>query len=189
MPGVERSRIKTRQSIEHAQVMGALIVILSTLTAFFVLALLVLTFREFICLLTYLWKKAALVGFYMLLAVAGYYGAKYYLDTMSAGAIGILIVFILNAFSYRAYRQTYHELLAQQGLGSSRRIGRKKLLEVYRLGGKPVDRCQLCSEQGLTLDIHHIVPLSEGGNNELPNLQLLCPNCHRREHDEMRVSG
>lgn len=168
--------------------MGALIVILSTLIAFFVLALLVLIFREFICLLTYLWKKATLVGFYIFLAIAGYYGAKYYLDAMSAGAIGILGVFILNVFSYRAYRQTYHELLAQQGLRSSKRIGRKKLLEVYRLGGKPVDRCQLCNEQGLTLDIHHIVPLSEGGNNEFSNLQLLCPNCHRREHDEMRLS-
>ena len=166
--------------------MGTLIVILLVIAAFFALALIVLTFREFICLLSYLWKKAALVGFYLLLAVAGYYGAKYYRDSMSAGAVGILIVFIFNAFSYRPYRKAYYELLDMQGLGASRRIGRKKLLEVYRLGGKPTDRCEFCNETGLTLDIHHIVPLAEGGNNELPNLKLLCPNCHRRQHDEMR---
>lgn len=166
--------------------MGALIVTLAVILAFFVLALLVLTLREFVCLLTYLWKKAFLVSVYILLAVAGYYGAKLYLDSASAGAVGILIALVLNTFSYRSYRQNYYELLAKGGLGASRRIGRKKLLDVYRLGGKPIDRCELCGEGGLTLDIHHIVPIAEGGNNELPNLKLLCPNCHRRQHDRMR---
>lgn len=166
--------------------MGPLIAILFSIAAFLLLALLVLTVREFICLLTYLWRRALWVGFYILMGAAGYFGSKLYVDPLSAAALGLLIVFILNAFSYRSYRKDYQELLAKSGLGDSRRIGRKKLLEVYRLGGKSTDWCELCGEGGLTLDIHHTLPLSEGGNNELSNLKLLCPNCHRRMHDEMR---
>lgn len=30
----------------------------------------------------------------------------------------------------------------------------------------------------LTLDIHHIIEVSEGGGNEPSNLICLCPNCH-----------
>lgn len=166
--------------------MGTLIAILFALVAFFVLALLVLTFREVLCLLSYLWRRMLWVAVYILLGLAAYLAAKRYLDPMSSAAVGILSVFTLNAFAYQAYRRRYQEMLAQSGLGDSRRISRKKLLEVYRLGGKSTDYCEMCGESGLTLDIHHKLPLSEGGNNEFSNLKLLCPNCHRREHDEMR---
>lgn len=29
-------------------------------------------------------------------------------------------------------------------------------------------------------EIHHIVPVSEGGSGELDNLIMLCPNCHKK---------
>jgi hypothetical protein len=35
----------------------------------------------------------------------------------------------------------------------------------------------------LTLDIHHIEKVSDGGGNSPENLIALCPNCHRRYHD------
>lgn len=28
-------------------------------------------------------------------------------------------------------------------------------------------------------ELHHIIPISEGGSNEMENLILLCPNCHK----------
>lgn len=31
-------------------------------------------------------------------------------------------------------------------------------------------------------DVHHIIPVCEGGKNELSNLITLCPNCHRLAH-------
>ncbi len=34
----------------------------------------------------------------------------------------------------------------------------------------------------LTLDIHHMVEVSEGGGNETSNLLCLCPNCHALYH-------
>lgn len=32
------------------------------------------------------------------------------------------------------------------------------------------------------LEVHHIVPLSEGGHDSVANAIALCPNCHRRNH-------
>ena len=32
------------------------------------------------------------------------------------------------------------------------------------------------------LEVHHIKPLSEGGEDSLENVQAICPNCHRKMH-------
>ncbi|MCU7196714.1 HNH endonuclease [Turicibacter sanguinis] len=32
------------------------------------------------------------------------------------------------------------------------------------------------------LEVHHKIPLSEGGNDNLKNTIALCPNCHRELH-------
>lgn len=55
---------------------------------------------------------------------------------------------------------------------------------VLRANGK----CQLCGEDapfidnnGLPyLEMHHIVPVTEGGESIISNLSALCPNCHRK---------
>jgi len=40
-------------------------------------------------------------------------------------------------------------------------------------------RCAVPTCRGiLAIDIHHIVPVKEGGPNELFNLIALCPTCH-----------
>ena len=36
------------------------------------------------------------------------------------------------------------------------------------------------------LHVHHIVPLSKGGTNNLSNLRTLCEDCHKRLHPHMR---
>ncbi|MCB9083289.1 MAG: HNH endonuclease [Bdellovibrionaceae bacterium] len=40
---------------------------------------------------------------------------------------------------------------------------------------------QRCSETKF-LEVHHIKPLSLGGNNHLENLTLLCSGHHRAQH-------
>ena len=35
---------------------------------------------------------------------------------------------------------------------------------------------------GPTAEIHHKTPLSEGGTNDVENLTVLCPDCHRQKH-------
>ncbi|HDY7447493.1 TPA: HNH endonuclease [Vibrio vulnificus] len=32
------------------------------------------------------------------------------------------------------------------------------------------------------LEVHHIIPLSQGGLDSLENVISLCPNCHRKIH-------
>jgi len=52
-------------------------------------------------------------------------------------------------------------------------------------------QCQNCGTKRRVLHIHHKVPLSKGGSNDLENLITLCNDCHEVEHsaleDEMRL--
>jgi len=32
------------------------------------------------------------------------------------------------------------------------------------------------------LEVHHVLPLAEGGDDTVENAEALCPNCHRRKH-------
>ena len=44
--------------------------------------------------------------------------------------------------------------------------------------------CQICLSKGkyvTATEVDHIVPLKEGGTNELNNLQSLCKSCHSRK--------
>jgi hypothetical protein len=45
-------------------------------------------------------------------------------------------------------------------------------------------RCGNCGASGpdVALHVHHIVPLSRGGSNQLSNLRTLCNACHRQVH-------
>ena len=42
-------------------------------------------------------------------------------------------------------------------------------------------RCRRCSKAG-RLEIHHIIPLSQNGTNDLENLETLCRGCHIEAH-------
>ena len=47
--------------------------------------------------------------------------------------------------------------------------------------------CERCFERGIlveTEEIHHKLPLSEGGTHDRRNLIALCKSCHSREHAE-----
>lgn len=46
-------------------------------------------------------------------------------------------------------------------------------------------RCQSCGQLATakTLELDHIEPLSQGGTNDLSNLQTLCRRCNRRKAD------
>ncbi|MFU8787539.1 MAG: HNH endonuclease [Methylobacter sp.] len=32
------------------------------------------------------------------------------------------------------------------------------------------------------MEVHHIVPLSQGGEDTIEYVVALCPNCHRKRH-------
>jgi len=41
--------------------------------------------------------------------------------------------------------------------------------------------CVVCADNH-ELEVHHRIPLAEGGTNELRNLELRCRPCHLRAH-------
>jgi 5-methylcytosine-specific restriction endonuclease McrA len=48
--------------------------------------------------------------------------------------------------------------------------------------------CVICSWNEAHCDDHHIIPLSEGGLNQLNNIVIICPNCHRVIHESNKYS-
>ena len=66
-------------------------------------------------------------------------------------------------------------------------IRRRKVIE------RDGEHCSKCRTGG-RLHLHHVSPLSRGGDNKISNLKLLCENCHSKEHggrafsDEFRES-
>ena len=43
--------------------------------------------------------------------------------------------------------------------------------------------CMRCGWDEARCDAHHIVPKAQGGLNTIANGKVLCPNCHRVEHE------
>jgi 5-methylcytosine-specific restriction endonuclease McrA len=46
--------------------------------------------------------------------------------------------------------------------------------------------CCNCTARGTRLDVHHIVPIGQGGSNRLTNLAVLCFECHKLIHPWMK---
>lgn len=51
------------------------------------------------------------------------------------------------------------------------------------------DNCQRCGEttfykknNQMFFEVHHILPLSRGGEDKVDNLSKICPTCHREAH-------
>lgn len=42
-------------------------------------------------------------------------------------------------------------------------------------------QCQVCGST-TSLSVHHIIPLSAGGDSTTNNLRVLCHSCHQKEH-------
>ena len=47
--------------------------------------------------------------------------------------------------------------------------------------------CSSCGWNDCVGDIHHIIPQSKGGTHDHSNLTYLCPNCHRKVHNNQVV--
>ena len=68
-------------------------------------------------------------------------------------------------------------------------IERKKMTYSLRYDVMKRDhfRCRLCgksAEDGVQLEVDHIVPVSKGGKTEISNLQTLCMACNRGKRDK-----
>ena len=55
-------------------------------------------------------------------------------------------------------------------------------LSIYKRDNFTCQDCGRVWKEGDTFNIHHILPRSKGGGDELDNLILLCKPCHMRRH-------
>lgn len=65
----------------------------------------------------------------------------------------------------------------------------KRLTELNKVARKPIanhgwtcSHCGIQSNDPWFFDVDHITPRHKGGSNQVSNLRILCPNCHRRRH-------
>ncbi len=63
-------------------------------------------------------------------------------------------------------------------------VSNRRLIEelIQRDGSK----CSVCGITNAPLEIHHVMPISQGGDNSLNNLVLVCPNCHSSQERQVR---
>jgi hypothetical protein len=55
-------------------------------------------------------------------------------------------------------------------------------LTVARKYRNKLTECEICAINNISLDIHHIIPLSKGGEDSEFNMICVCRNCHSRFH-------
>lgn len=73
---------------------------------------------------------------------------------------------------------------------SDRRKGQKKLLDKYSKGF-----CEICLRKGTeiplpqVLEVHHVVPVEDGGTDDRTNLQIVCTACHKWIHHQRTYLG
>lgn len=61
-----------------------------------------------------------------------------------------------------------------------RKLSQGKLKAVFIRAGASCEKCG--SQKGL--NIHHILPVEQGGEDEVKNLELICRKCHIKAHPE-----
>ena len=71
---------------------------------------------------------------------------------------------------------------------STKRESTYTLRAMLEAEGRNIEVCEVCGQGSVRPDIHHIVPLSEGGTNDPLNLEVVCPNCHRRRQSGRSVA-
>ena len=72
-----------------------------------------------------------------------------------------------NLREYYAQRQTKKQVFDEEFLEARTAVLKR---DGYR--------CVNCGQTGTELHVHHIIPRSEGGTNDLSNLVTLCAKCH-----------
>lgn len=79
-----------------------------------------------------------------------------------------------------------HRPKSRWGHGRGGRPWRRKRLAVLER-----DRftCQTCHRVDTTLECDHIVPVSQGGSDDMSNLEAICVPCHQKKTHEESQAG
>jgi len=93
---------------------------------------------------------------------------------------------------YRIKKERYKHCLACRRIVSRAVLDAKSIKDfskrtVTKIMKRANVCCALCGWKEASCDIHHIVAKSKGGTNNMDNLIILCPNCHRKVHFNLIV--
>lgn len=86
------------------------------------------------------------------------------------------------------YKENYEQIILNSRLSSHTRRCKLKYSkltkDMYYLLILSTDTCTCCKKDLLTnkFEIDHIIPIKNGGTNNIENLQLLCISCNRKKH-------
>lgn len=65
-------------------------------------------------------------------------------------------------------------------------VSKRTASKIFKRMELPCSNCGFYIK-GVVWDIHHIVPRSKGGTNDMNNLTYICPNCHRIAHTDVKL--
>lgn len=96
------------------------------------------------------------------------------------------------AFRGEKIRKSYkkHCLACRRPERKRTKVGSTSILDVSKRTVMKILRranigCSICQWNAASCDIHHIIPKREGGTNDMSNLIVICPNCHRMAHEKI----
>ena len=71
---------------------------------------------------------------------------------------------------------------------SNRRYGRawKRIRDRYVLAHPLCEKCKAEGRLTPVEEVHHIIPLNQGGSNKEENLMSVCHNCHMKIHGQLK---
>ena len=74
----------------------------------------------------------------------------------------------------------------QRGYSPGKRYGRawKRIRDRYVHKHPLCEQCLKAGRYVAVEEVHHIIPLADGGTNEESNLMSLCRSCHEKIHHE-----
>lgn len=93
----------------------------------------------------------------------------------------------MRLFSQYKMGQITKQELIDEGHSRPRRkaLSDRLRAEVFRRDGYRCVDCGSTAKDGATLHVHHIIPVSKGGKNELSNLATNCDRCNLGKSDKI----
>lgn len=96
----------------------------------------------------------------------------------------------------QAYNKKYYEENKEHiKMKTKTNVGSGNGEQVSRLKAKKKckeladNMCELCYAKDTKLDVHHVIPVEEGGTDDQDNLVCLCRHCHKVIHTGNRYSN
>ena len=95
-----------------------------------------------------------------------------------------------EVFANEGGMRAHHKIVHAESIAETRRLPQSLREQVIERDGQKCQRCDdyvtPTDEDGLSFEVHHIIPFSTGGPDHVDNLVVLCSDCHTGAHSRMK---